>query len=80
MPNTAAILTHCDTHLDDGEVERLVGWIAWRLGRNQALAGAGAPLVRLEHVVNHWLDDRQRAALGLWLRRRHAAGLPAAPR
>jgi len=73
-----AILDHC-RRLPPEEVERLVGWLAWRLGRNQALAGAGTPLQRLEHVTAHWLDDGQRERLHAWLVRRAAAGRPAAP-
>jgi glutathione S-transferase len=73
-----AIISHC-RRLADDEVERLVGWLAWRLGRNQALAGAGPPIARLRHVVTHWLDPARRARLLAWLRHRHRAGLPAVP-
>lgn len=78
MTAADAILDHC-RRLPADEVERLVGWLAWRLGRNQALAGGGAPMRRLEHVVAHWLDAPQRERLHSWLVRRAAAGLPAAP-
>ncbi len=74
------ILDHCRRHLDDEDTERLVGWIAWRLGRNQALAGDGTPPARLAHVVTHWLDDPRRAALHAWLVRRARDGLPPVPR
>jgi len=60
----------CALHLGREEAERLVGWIAWRTGRNQALAGSGEPADRLEHALVNWLDDGQRARLLAWLRAR----------
>ncbi len=68
------------THLSDEDTERLVGWIAWRLGRNQALAGAGPAHSRLAHVVTHWLDDARREQLARWLTRRIETGRPPVPR
>lgn len=68
------ILVFCRLHLGEGEADRLVGWIAWRTGRNQAMAGAGAPIERLEHALANWLDDERRALLLDWLRRRIAGG------
>jgi hypothetical protein len=80
VPATAEeIVTFCRLHLGEGEAERLVGWIAWRTGRNQALAGAGAPIDRLRHASEHWLDDERRARLLTWLRRRIAEGRPPVP-
>ena len=79
MTPQAEIVNHCAMHLDDAEIERLVGWIAWRLGRNQALLGDGPPIARLGHAVEHWLDDAQRAALVAWLRRRKRDDLPPVP-
>ncbi|MEQ8835159.1 MAG: hypothetical protein RIB67_12045 [Miltoncostaeaceae bacterium] len=79
MTAPADIVNHCALHLDDADIERLVGWIAWRTGRNQALAGDGPAISRLEHVVTHWLDDGRRADLVGWLIRRRASGRPAVP-
>lgn len=79
MTAPADIVNHCALHMDDADIERLVGWIAWRTGRNQALAGDGPAIARLEHVVTHWLDDPRRASLVRWLLRRHADGRPPVP-
>lgn len=80
MTTAADLMSLCRAHLDDDDMARLVGWIAWRLGRNQALAGGGSAAGRLEHVVTHWLDDPRRRRLDAWLRRRLAAGMPPVPR
>lgn len=80
MTRPADIVNHCAMHLDDSEIERLTGWIAWRLGRNQALLGDGPPIARIEHAVVHWLDDSQRGALIAWLVRRRREDLPPVPR
>ena len=32
------LVEHCRRHMSPEDVERLVGWLAWRTGRNQALA------------------------------------------
>jgi glutathione S-transferase len=80
MTRTAEIVNHCAMHLDDHEIDRLAGWIAWRLGRSQALLGDGTPIARLEHAVVHWLDEDQRRALVTWLDRRRREGLPPVPR
>lgn len=74
------IIALARTHLSEQDTERLVGWIAWRLGRNQALAGAGTPVARLEHVAAHWLDHERRERLARWLARRIAAGESPVPR
>jgi len=73
------LLTFCRLHVGEGDAERLVGWIAWRTGRNQAMAGAGSAIERLEHAAAHWLDDEQRGRLLAWLRRRTAEGRPPVP-
>lgn len=80
MACPAELMTLARAHLSDEDTERLVGWIAWRLGRNQALAGAGSPGARLEHVVTHWLADEQGERLVRWLARRVAEGRPPVPR
>lgn len=64
----------CRVHLSEADAERLVGWIAWRTRRNQALAGAGDPLERLRHALANWLDDGQRDGLLDWLERRRRNG------
>jgi len=79
MTTAADLTTFCRAYLDDDDMARLVGWIAWRLGRNQALAGSGTPAERLAHVVAHWLDEPRRRLLHTWLERRLAAGLPPVP-
>src|SRR5262249_36145042 len=63
--------------------QKLVGWIALRVGRAQALAGDTEPLERLEHVVRHWLSEGERSALLAWVTRRPALGeclVPPLPR
>jgi hypothetical protein len=73
------IVVFCRLNVGESDAERLVGWIAWRTGRNQAMAGAGPPIERLEHAVAHWLDDERRARLLSWLRRRIADGRAPVP-
>lgn len=80
MASVRDIEVFCRVHLSEDEAQRLVGWIAWRTGRNQALAGAGDPLERLRHVLTHWLDDGQRARLLDWLERRRRRGEPLVPK
>ncbi len=69
----------CGLNLTEGDAERLVGWIAWRTGRNQALAGSGGPQQRLGHALEHWLDDWQRTRLLGWMRARLDRGEPLVP-
>lgn len=73
------IVTFCSDAVDAADIERLVGWLAWRTGRNQAMAGAGRPTDRLRHAAEHWLDDERRGRLLRWLRHRVAQGLPPVP-
>lgn len=70
----------CRLHLSEREAERLVGWLAWRTGRNQAMAGSGTPMQRLEHAVTNWLDAERRARLLRWMRARAERGEPPVPR
>ena len=73
------IVTFCSDSVETADVERLVGWLAWRTGRNQAMAGAGQPLDRLRHATEHWLDGERRAQLLRWLRSRVAQGRSPVP-
>ena len=73
------LLTFCRLHLSEGDAERLVGWIAWRTGRNQALAGDREPLARLRHALEHWLGEDERRLLLAWMRRRRLRGEPLVP-
>lgn len=73
------LMTFCRLYIGEGDAERLVGWIAWRTGRNQAMAGAGTPIERLEHAAENWLDDERRARLLSWLARRVDEGRPPVP-
>jgi hypothetical protein len=73
------LVVFCRLHLGEGDAERLVGWIAWRTGRNQAMAGRGPAIERLQHALENWLDDERRARLLAWLRRRVAEGRPPVP-
>lgn len=68
------IVDLCSARLTDEETERLTGWIAWRQGRNQALAGDRAPDVRLLHALANWLSDEERDLLLAWMRRRMTRG------
>jgi hypothetical protein len=70
----------CRLHLSEHDAERLTGWIAWRTGHNQAMAGDGEPLLRLRHAVTHWLDAHQRTRLLGWMRVRLDRGDPLVPR
>lgn len=80
MPATVEdLVTFCRLNIGEGDAERLVGWIAWRTGRNQAMAGAGQPIERLEHAAAHWLDDERRGRLLVWLERRLKEGRPPVP-
>jgi len=80
MASADDIEAFCRVHLSEADAERLVGWIAWRTHRNQALAGAGEPLERLRHALNYWLDDRQRSLLMTWLDRRRRDGESLVPK
>ena len=73
------VMTYCRLNIGEGDAERLVGWIAWRTGRNQAMAGGGPAIERLEHAAENWLDDERRARLLAWLRRRIQEGRPPVP-
>ena len=68
------IVAICARHLGDGEVERLVAWLAARVGRHPVLAGDRPALERLRHVVVHWLGEEERSSLAAWLARRAALG------
>lgn len=77
--HTDDLLRLARLYIGEGDAERLVGWIAWRTGRNQAMAGDRPAIERLEHAVAHWLDDQQRAQLLRWLSRRLPLGLSPVP-
>jgi hypothetical protein len=73
------LITFCRLYIGEGDAERLVGWIAWRTGRNQAMAGTGPAIERLQHAAENWLDDERRAHLLAWLARRILEGRPPVP-
>jgi hypothetical protein len=79
MLAVADLVEHCRRHVPAEDVERLVGWLAWRTGRNQALAGDGPPLERLERAAERWLSAEERVLLLRWMRRRGAEGLRQVP-
>lgn len=81
MPDTTTIdlLNLARLYVSEADADRLVGWIAWRTGRNQAMAGDRPAIDRLEHALTHWLDDHQRAQLLRWLGRRLPLGLSPVP-
>jgi hypothetical protein len=68
------IVTICARHLRDDEIERVVAWVAQRVGRHAVLAGDRPAAERLRHVVVHWLSEGQRSSLAAWLARRAALG------
>jgi len=74
------ILTFCRLNMSEQDAERLVGWIAWRTGRPQALAGSGEPIERLQRAVEEWIDADQRTALLAWLKTREKNDQPLYPR
>ncbi len=80
MATVDDIEVFCRVHLSEAEAERLVGWLAWRTGHNQALAGSGDPLERLRHALRFWLDDAQRGRLLDWLERRRRSDEPLVPK
>jgi hypothetical protein len=68
------IVAICARHLGDDEIERVVAWVARRVGRHAVLAGDRPAAERLRHVVVHWLSEGQRSSLAAWLARRAALG------
>jgi hypothetical protein len=73
------IVVFCRLQLSEADAEQLVGWIAWRTGRNQALAGDRETIERLHHVVVNWLDADQRKRLLRWMTARVEAGRSPVP-
>jgi hypothetical protein len=80
MATAQDIEAFCRVHLSEADAERLVGWIAWRTGRNQALAGAGEPRERRRPALTVWRAGAQRAPLLGWLERRRRRGEPLVPK
>lgn len=78
-PTTDELLRLARLWISEGDADRLVGWIAWRTGRNQALAGDRPAIDRLAHALEHWLNDAQRAQLLRWLGERLPRGLSPVP-
>lgn len=74
MATVDDLLEFCRLHLSEDEAERLVGWIAWRTERNQALAGSRPPIDRLRHALENWLGPQERHKLLSWLHRRQRDG------
>lgn len=79
MATVDDLLEFCRLHLSEDEAERLVGWIAWRTERNQALAGSRPPIDRLRHALENWIGPDERRSLLNWLRRRGHDGEPFVP-
>ena len=78
-PTTDELLRLARLWISEGDAERLVGWIAWRTGRNQALAGDRPAIDRLAHALEHWLEPGQRTQLLRWLADRLPRGLSPVP-
>lgn len=68
------IVDICSRHLRDEEIERVVAWVAARVGRHAVLAGDRSAPERLRHVLVHWLSEGQRSSLAAWIARRAALG------
>jgi hypothetical protein len=81
MPDTCTdeLLRLARLWISEGDADRLVGWIAWRTGRDQSLAGDGPAIDRLAHALERWLDDAQREQLLRWLSVRVPRGLSPVP-
>lgn len=78
MSELPAILQEfISTHLDAAETEHLVGWIAWRTGRQASLAGATTS-ARVARAIE-WCSPAQQLALLTWLRRRQENGADFSP-
>lgn len=73
------IVNICTRHLRDEEIERMVAWVAARVGRHAVLAGDRTPPERLRHVLVHWLSEGQRSSLAAWICRRAALGQALVP-
>lgn len=69
----------CTERLTDQQIGRLIGWLAWRVGRAQALAGNGSNTERLAHVAEHWMSAEHCEQLRLWIVRRLSEGRPPVP-
>ncbi len=80
MASVDDLIRFCRLNLSEDDAERLVGWLAWRTQRNQALAGDRASLDRLRHAIEHWLDSDERRMLLDWLSRRVEGGRSVVPR
>ena len=78
-PCTDELLRLARLYIGEGDADRLVGWIAWRTGRNQAMAGDRPSIERLEHALSNWLTDEQREQLLRWLGHRLPRGLSPVP-
>ena len=78
-PTITELLNLARLYVSEGDAERLVGWIAWRTGRNQAMAGDRPAIDRLEMAVTNWLTAQQRRQLLRWLADRLPRGLSPVP-
>ena len=78
-PTITELLNLARLYVSEGDAERLVGWIAWRTGRNQAMAGDRPAIDRLEMAVTNWLTAQQRRQLLRWPADRLPRGLSPVP-
>jgi hypothetical protein len=66
-------------YISEDDAERLVGWLAWRTGRDAAAARDLPVVEQLELALRQWLDEHQRAQLLRWLAGRLPLGLSPVP-
>jgi hypothetical protein len=77
--HVAELLRLARLYVCEDDAERLVGWLAWRTGRDLAHV-RGLPVIeQLELALRDWLDDHQRAQLLRWLAGRLPIGLSPVP-
>ena len=77
--HVAELLRLARLYVSEDDAERLVGWLAWRTGRDPAPVGALPVIEQLERALRDWLDDHQRAQLLRWLAGRLPLGLSPVP-
>jgi hypothetical protein len=77
--HVAELLRLARLYVCEDDAERLVGWLAWRTGRDPASVRPLPVIDQLELALRDWLDDHQRAQLLRWLAGRLPLGLSPVP-
>ncbi len=77
--HAAELLRLARLYISEDDAERLVGWLAWRTGRDPGSVRELPVIEQLERALREWLDDHQRAQLLRWLAGRLPLGLSPVP-